>query len=630
MSRLRLRLKYGTILGGGGGGGSTTYNTAFGITDTTTGWTSFPLHASAKRIWVDSVNGSDSNNGLSAATAKATMGAAKTLYLGAGFTSGDQIMVAGGQGQTYTDTWTVSYLSGKGGVSLLNPIAELSYDSADPTNTALYGKLTGAKQPVISVNGTSGGFHWFGDSGATGSQFMAISGIAFDGMGLDNGNTSVTFSGSNHAGIIIQNCRFNGIELAINIGNDQPAASGGTFGANVRVTRCSFNGQWATNGNASGLYLEATTGAVIEDCVFIHCGWKMGADRTDAVTDGGAYYLGHGHYISPMNVGTIARRNFYATNAQDGFNARGPTKGDCIASMWEPWHGHLGGFSGGVADDPLGSLNQVDDWAAIGSAKAITTGYVGKGVFRALCTNNGSYVRNLVAGDSPYRNDSDSFFFSMGWDDPAAVDTYMLLDHCIGYNWSTVAMIPAGDSSFGTHIHPTATNSLFDISYQGNGISSAGALPGAITAAQLVTTMGFANAPAMFNAMLYRPDLPWGQAVTTVWLTAYGKTLTNTPACAVPSIGSDTPTVIFGSSAGTLTLSDSTFAHASAKTVNILGCPAGWSIVGNSLPTGFTVKSAARQLVYDGTGTAGLKSISLTNSLENVGTHTDVLTATVS
>lgn len=615
---------------------STVYDTRFGTTDATSGWTDFPLHSGCRRIWVDSVNGNDSHDGLSAATAKATYSAAAALYAGAGWTSGDHLMVAGGEGQTYTNSYNTDFhLNGKMGISLAYPIVEQCYDSTDPTNTAKYGKLTGGKRPIINVDTTGFGLHFFSDSGARGqgtSVNIAISGIFFDGQGRQNSDTQVVFTGTGHAGVCIQNCTFKETELVIDTGNAMAVGEGDSYEDNHRITRCSFYGQNNTSSaNASGLYLEGTKSALIEDCVFNHCGWKVGASRYDAFSDGGAFYLGHADYISPYNKGVTIRRVFYCNNALDGFNARASTKGDCIVSMWEPEAGHLGGWSGGPTDNPNGSLNQVDDWAIIGCAKDINGGFIGREGFHISATLPGSYVNNMVASDSAYVSDSEMHAVS-GSHDSGYLDAYCEVKNSIIVNYAPAIEYYGDDTA---HIHYTFTNCRADISFSGlsgsgNSAVTLSSFPSAKTAATLVTEMGYSDAPAMWNAMLYRPDLPWAQAAATVWMASFGKGLTNTPPCLPPSIGSDTPTVVFASSHGTLGLSSTAFSVGTPKTVNITGCPAGWAIAGNTLPTGFSLKSYSRHLVWDGTGSAGSKTISLTHSIENVGTHTDSISVTVS
>ena len=75
----------------------------------TTGWTVFTPSADTRTIYVSSSTGNDANNGLTAATAKATFNAAFTVFTNGSWTAGDQLMLAGGTaGGSYTDTTSSS------------------------------------------------------------------------------------------------------------------------------------------------------------------------------------------------------------------------------------------------------------------------------------------------------------------------------------------------------------------------------------------------------------------------------------------------------------------------------------------------------------------------------------------
>src|SRR6185312_5663710 len=90
------------LMASGAGPLAVTYDARFGTAVDANGWFTFDLHSGNRRVWVDSVNGNDANSGLSAALAKQTLVAAGAVFKGTGSAGGDQIMVAGGQGQTYT------------------------------------------------------------------------------------------------------------------------------------------------------------------------------------------------------------------------------------------------------------------------------------------------------------------------------------------------------------------------------------------------------------------------------------------------------------------------------------------------------------------------------------------------
>lgn len=66
---------------------------------------------------------------------------------------------------------------------------------------------------------------------------------------------------------------------------------------------------------------------------------------------------------------------------------------------------------------------------------------------------------------------------------------------------------------------------------------------------------------------------------------------------------------------GTLSLSSTSFTTGTPASGTIIGATSGSTIAGTSLPTGFTINSAARTFAYDGTGTAGSGTLTLTETL---------------
>lgn len=83
MSRFRLVRRFLTpATGGGGGAGSLSpiYDTRFGTGNDANNLFTFGLRPGCRRIWVNAVSGNDANDGLTAATAKATYNAGMQLH----------------------------------------------------------------------------------------------------------------------------------------------------------------------------------------------------------------------------------------------------------------------------------------------------------------------------------------------------------------------------------------------------------------------------------------------------------------------------------------------------------------------------------------------------------------------
>src|SRR6185437_1321028 len=103
----------------------------------------------AKRFFVNSATGSDTNGcsaAQSASSPKATLASATNCLTNG---EGDQVLIA--QGTSYTAGLNVI---GASGYSPVYPTVIQTYDPADPTNEAKYGRATGSARPVLNTGGT--------------------------------------------------------------------------------------------------------------------------------------------------------------------------------------------------------------------------------------------------------------------------------------------------------------------------------------------------------------------------------------------------------------------------------------------------------------------------------------------
>lgn len=377
------------------GGSAVSYDARFGtdlVTAAATGWFTFALHSGNRRIWLDSTKADDTGDGLTAATAKKTFNAAYTLW-GTSFTAGDQLMIAGTGGRTYTASGQSNGLTGKAGISAAYPSAILSYDPADAANTAKYGKLSGSNKPVIQSP------DWGAFASATGSglaDYIATQGLRFDAQDADGLGPTIQ---SRHDGIVFQYCDFNDLQLTLEYGSGYDA-TGASYGQTGNVSKCSFYGQWASGGNMQGIYLHCSKDFIIEDNVFAHVGWRIGSSRDDGAA-GGANGVNHAHYVGASNTGVIVRRNFYTDTSADGMNLRGNGTVSSIASLDEPVVGYLGNFSGSWHEAPDGVTITADDWLMMGGAPINSGTPAGYGP-QNINTLSGSYLRNVAAFDNPH------------------------------------------------------------------------------------------------------------------------------------------------------------------------------------------------------------------------------------
>lgn len=526
-------------------GGLAIYDNRHGTATDSTGWITYALHSGNRRIWVDSISGSDSNDGLSAATAKQTFAAAYALFTNGSFAAGDQLMVAGTGGRSYTDPGTNTLgknFTGYNGISLAYPVAVLCYDPASPSDSTKYGKLLGDNRPVIDVSSTSGtpAFRKSTDTGNT-DHYFAIQGIIFDAMNVVG--QALEHDGR-HDGMVVQNVTWRSIEYLLNNASSIYGAS-----QNCHVSKCSFYGAWANDGNSAGLFDHGTDALWVTDCIFGHCGWKIGASRDDSTTIGGVHTggQGHSHYHHATSTNFRCMRNVYFDDSADGLNARGDVIASDLVTIAEPIALTIGGFSGSTSERPEGVLSTLDNFLVIDGAALCSTQP------RGLCFNiqntlPGSYSRNgVLIYNSQYGLTNNEYAAYNDTSGGTAPSYAFLFDKIRGYNYSPTLQ---GTS---TQISVSWTNNIIDVSAaalnggttSGNSISSGATFPLAKTKAQIYTAMGFASQAAIFNAMLDRPEKQWAQALLTIGLAAYGTSSTTSPSVSPPDMTGITPVVVY-------------------------------------------------------------------------------------
>ena len=553
MARFKLVRHLLASTSGGGGGTAIYYDNRFGtdtVTAASTGWFTFDLHSGNRRVWVDATNGNDTTgNGLSAATAKKTFAAAMSVF-SSGFTAGDQLMLAGTGGRSYTDPGSVSLgfnFTGYAGISKAYPVAVLCYDPAAPADSTKYGKLLGSDRPVLDISSVSGTtvFRKSSDSTA-GASYFAMQGIIVEGNNV--AGPSIEYTGRQD-GMAFQNCTFRAVEILFN-----NASSSLGFTQDLSVTKCAFYGAWWTDGNSAGLFDHGTNNLWVTDCAFLHCAWKIGASRDDTPATGGTHKggQGHGHYHHATSTNARFMRNVYGINSADGYNARGDVVSSDIVAIDEPIAITVGGFSDSVAERPNGQITTIDNFLVIGGSNIDSSTPRALG-FNLQNTLSGSYARNGVMIENPYKGLTGNYYMNYGdITDGSAPGYAFLLDNIRGYNYSTRAQGGSGLSAADVSI--AWTNNIIDVAPSGwndggastnNSISSGATFPLKKTPAQIYTAMGYASRNAMFDAIVAYPHLPWAQALISIGLPAYGLSSTTAPSISPPDIsGLPAPTTI--------------------------------------------------------------------------------------
>lgn len=255
--------------------------------DQATGLTNLVLHPSARRVWVNSISGSQSNDGLTPATARQSV---RAPGIGTSNTAsayemirngmGDHLMISSNSiingGDFFFNQSGSRSLASKTGLSAQYPIVITSYDVSDPSNEAMYGIL----RPNISADGATPFSHTTGEGG----KYYIIRG--FD-MGATRGPMGLNT-------IRIENIHYENMKFGdFVINTDESVKRSMRF--------CTSRGPFSSGMGIgpSGTHSADQFGEVKEGCVFTHSGWNT--DRLlgfDGAGNGGATIYNHGDYQS--------------------------------------------------------------------------------------------------------------------------------------------------------------------------------------------------------------------------------------------------------------------------------------------------------------------------------------------
>jgi hypothetical protein len=565
------------------------HDTRFGtdaVTAASTGWFTFDLHFGNKRVWLNSSGGSDSNDGLSAATAKATFDAALPLLSG-----GDQLMIAGTGGRTYSDGVTMRWTL-LNGISLAYPTTVLSYDPADAANSAKYGKLVGSDVPQITISAAGSSFD-LNSSNSGAANYYFIQGIEF--IGANDGSGEAMNWTFRHNGVGVQNCRFGWFGIGIDQAGDALGLS-----TTIHISKCSFWGQWSASGNAVAAYLGGLDGPYIQDNVWAHIGWNINVSRSENPTKGGCFFRSHSWYFHASGINGRFDRNFGIDSAHDTLNIRGGADSTQSVMLDEPYAATWGGFSDAASEAPNGVLQHHDDVLFMGGS-LYTTRPGDEASSGPLTTNTvgNSYARNILAIDNPGFGGTGQFL-SPHADHSATVSPptqfipgALLIDKLTTYNYYarictasqvSPAMYTVEFSNGlvdGTTVVDNGISAAANITVDASVVVHSGAttFPNAKTRDQVLTALlvqanvtpgatYHARKAQVVNLALWRPDLPWTQALIGIAFPAFNKTPLYATAT-LPDLSSQSPRTVYSGIHNPATLSSPTSSSVTTTTATI-------------------------------------------------------------
>jgi hypothetical protein len=392
-----------------------------------------------------------------------------------------------------------------GGYSLLYPFVIESYDPSDPLNEAKYGRASGSNRPVFTQPYASGSPWIFGGTHQ--------SNIAVRGLDLNPGNMpGLTISMVDVGdGILFENNLFRYTGLAF-------VNTSGTKQHHWILRNNAIYGEWdaSTATAGQGIYADGSDSLTIEDNVLYHNGWKIGANRTDTLANGGATEFRHPIY-QQVPTDAVVRRNLIVDGSADGGSFRGNITHYENLVLDCPIGASLGGGVAYNTGRPNGVMISSHDNAVLGSASIPDSGAQGWGLVAANGQAGSAIYNNLIAL-SPYG--SVAFSNSAGFAQPS----YMDYHNNVVFKWSTggATYFTQTDSLAG-YVHTTYSSNVWDDPTSGTNTNNLGiTFPNTYTAAALYAALGDADKNAFITYAITHPEAHIQRTARALLFAGYG------------------------------------------------------------------------------------------------------------
>jgi hypothetical protein len=286
-------------------------------------------------------------------------------------------------------------------------------------------------------------------------------------------------------------------------------------------------GVWSTGGPIGSFYCSGIDGVTVEDNVFYHIGWKIGASRDDVAASGGPTVFNHPIYLQCNTNGTV-RRNLTMDSA-DTSTARGNINWYDNVSIRDPSGVGLGDSTEYNVDRPAGI--DIAAWnnlfvAAIDLNSTNPRGYA----FTTANGKSGSRVHHnlMIRSTIPTGVNAKAFNATTFFNQPS----YIAFEDNYSYVWN-----PSGQTYYsGGGFYPAqafttyARNGWEDPSSGTNFNNSADVLPNAYTEAQLyaaltATYASITDYASLVSYAIANPEAHVQRAIQSLAYTGYGRTL---------------------------------------------------------------------------------------------------------
>jgi hypothetical protein len=401
-----------------------------------------------------------------------------------------------------------------------------SYDPADPNNAAKWGRAVHPNRPVINTGHNSqdlvggGGLH----------PDQPPNNIAFQGLDLNPGAplgmSFIPGNGVLNGNILIENCVCREIAWAMQ-NNGQYGTAG--IGGWLIVRNCAWYGVWAPGGSTSHLYIDGFKHVTLEDSVFAHSGWKMGASRDDSVAVGGADTSGRSHpyYLQEDCNSTITRRCLIIDPVGDAGQNRSSSLVYDNVLIDPPIAASLGSGAAYWVTKPFGVDIDYSYNFVLGDADLNSTNL--RRWF--IASVNGTSISRAYANTAVKSNNisgTNNSVFSTSVQSPNAealgTPSYMTYSYNYTGGRSTPGRVFYDQSTPGgsVYAHASYDHNVWDETASGTNINTASSTPAhAYTAADIYGALGFADKAALTAYVINHPEAHTGRSILTMGRAGY-------------------------------------------------------------------------------------------------------------
>ena len=325
----------------------------------------------------------------------------------------------------------------------------------------------------------------------------------------------VTFVGANNY-VLIENNIFRYTMLSFDKFQSGQAT-------NHIIRKNAFYGEWSASAHSQGLYDNGSNLTVLEDNVFWHNGWRIGARRDDATANGGMVgddFFRHAFYLQTTTNGVI-RRNLIVDGGSDGGQARGDSTITENMYIDNPSSIAAGGGSDYNVARPNGVSLEISYNAILGGADIDASNLRYIAISSANGKSGSSTHHNLIVrSGNPNGVNAGAFKTSANFNQPS----YMSYYNNVAYIWNAPGQTYVVDpSGFPSQVFAAYSNNLWDdVASATNGNSGTSSFPNPYTATELYAALGYVDKASFINRAINYPEEHPARAARSRLFAGYG------------------------------------------------------------------------------------------------------------